>query len=340
MFKQTMNVWGKYNTINKSFKDDISDEPNIKTVDSIDDELDYKKDLLSQEKCKYCNRISIIYEDGKKICSTCGYINGQILDMSQEWRYYGSDDNKRSSDPNRCGMANNSLFNGIQFGAIMRGYGNEKYRKLLRWNSIQYKAKSLMAVCKFIQEACNEGNIPNCVSDKAKLMYKIISNDIIKRGISRHSLIAACVFYSCKDKEISRKRREISNLFEISVKKMTIGCNKFKEIMFSKNPDFVNNLKPSSTEDFIRRNCVLLKIPHNYRNIIIYCSSVAEKLGIVMDNIPSSISVGSIYLVSQHYNLNITKKMIANICNTSQVTVSKTYKIMKVYKKYLLPILV
>ena len=32
------------------------------------------------------------------------------------------------------------------------------------------------------------------------------------------------------------------------------------------------------------------------------------------------------------------KKMIANICNTSQVTVSKTYKIMKVYKKYLLPI--
>ena len=299
-----MSVWNTFNQVNDSFvKEDIED--NI-------GELDYKKDLLSQETCFNCKSLNVIHTEGKKICSICGFVNGQILDMQQEWRYYGADDNKRSSDPTRCGMPTNSLFSNNAFGAIMQGYGNEKYRRLLKWNSIQYKAKSLMAVFKYIQEVCNDANIPYSVSDKAKLMYKIISNDNIKRGVSRHSLIAACVFYACKDRGIDRKRREISDIFEINIKRMTVGCNLFKEIMFSKNPEFVNGLNPSTTEDFIRRNCVLLKISNKNRDEIIYVANIAELLGIVMDNIPSSISVGSIYLISQVNNLNITKKKNSN----------------------------
>ena len=44
-------------------------------------------------------------------CTDCGLVNDNIIDYSQEWRYYGSNDNKRSSDPNRCGMPLNPLFN-------------------------------------------------------------------------------------------------------------------------------------------------------------------------------------------------------------------------------------
>ena len=40
-------------------------------------------------------------------------------------------------------------------------------------------------------------------------MYKIVSDDIIKRGVSR-DLIAACVFY-LKDRKISEKK-EIANI--------------------------------------------------------------------------------------------------------------------------------
>ena len=322
-----MNVWNTFNQVNDSF--DLEE--------ITDDELDYEKDLLSEEICYNCKGLNIIHSGGKKICPGCGHVNGQILDMQQEWRYYGADDNKRSSDPTRCGMATNSLFSNNEFGAVLQGYGNEKYRRLLKWNSIQYKAKSLMAVFKFIQEVCNEANIPYSVADKAKLMYKIVSNNNIKRGVSRHSVIAACVYYACKDREIDRKRREISDIFKINIKRMTVGCNLFKEIMFSKNPEFINGLNPSTTEDFIRRNCVLLKISSIHRDKIIYVASIAELLGIVMDNIPSSISVGSIYLISQVDNLKITKQKIAVVCNTSQVTVSKTYKILKQWKKYLLP---
>ena len=323
-----MNVWNTFNQVNDLF-DDLTD-------DKLSVELDYKKDLLIEEKCFNCKGINILHVNGKKLCPSCGFVNGEILDMQQEWRYYGADDNKRSSDPTRCGMPTSSLFSNNAFGAVMMGYGNEKYRRLLKWNSIQYKAKSLMAVFKYIQEVCIEAKIPYCVSDKAKLMYKIVSENNIKRGVSRHSLIAACVYFACKDRGIERKRREISNMFEIGIKRMTTGCNMFKEIMFNKNPDFVNGLNPSSTEDFIRRNCVLLKISGEQREKMIYVANIAELLGIIMDNIPSSIAVGSIYLVSQENKLNISKKKIAETCGTSHVIVAKTYKILKKWKKYLI----
>ena len=324
-----MDVWNTFNNVSESFE--------IKDInDSNETEIDYKNDLLIKEKCFNCKGLNIIHSNGKQLCPGCGFVNGQILDMQQEWRYYGADDNKRSSDPTRCGMPTSSLFSNNAFGGIMLGYGNEKYRRLLKWSSIQYKAKSLMAIFKYIQEICIEAKIPYCVSDKAKLMFKIVSENNIKRGVSRHSLIAACVYFACKDRGIERKRREISNIFEISIKRMTTGCNMFKEIMFSKNPDFVNGLNPSTTEDFIRRNCVLLKISGEQREKMIYVANVAEFLGIIMDNIPSSIAVGSIYLVSQENNLHITKKHIADTCGTSHVIVAKTYKILKQWKKYLI----
>lgn len=317
-------MWSKFNSINDSFKESTIPDKTFK---------------VSTDSCYNCGAKCLIVDDGMNRCTECGYTNGLILDMQQEWRYYGAEDSKKGGDPTRCGMPSSSLFKNNAFGAVLKGYGNERYRRLLKWNSIQYKAKSRMAVFKMITDVCTENNIPYSVADKAKLMYKIVSDDIIKRGVSRESLIAACVFYACKDRKISRKRREIAKYFGLSIKRMTVGCNNFKEIMFSKNPDFVNSLKPSTIKDFICRNCVLLELPNFYKNIAIYVANVADKLGIVMDNTPSSISVGTIYLVIQHFELKISKKTIAEKCNTSQVTVSKTYKVLKKYKKYLFPIM-
>ena len=293
---------------------------------------------VDKHKCKGCNNYNVIEEAGNRICQDCGIVDGMIIDTQQEWRYYGVSDNKYSSDPTRCSHSSNSLFDEVQFGGIMKGYGNEKYRRLLKWNSIQYKVKSLMGICKKIQEACKEGDIPYCVTDKANFMYKMVSEDVIKRGVSRSALIAACVYYACKDKNIPRKRREISELFDISISRMTVGCNVFKNIMFSKNANFVNNLTPSTVEEFIKRNCILLNIDNEHCDICLYIANIVDKLGIVMDNIPSSISVGCIYLMCQNFNLDITKKIISEKCNISQVTISKTYKILNEYKKYLLPI--
>ena len=63
---------------------------------------------------------------------------------------------------------------------------------------------------------------------------------------------------------------------------------------------------------------------------------MAIKLGLVSENTPSSIAVGSIYLISQYYKLKITKKRLSEVCEISEVTISKTYKKMVPYEKYLI----
>jgi len=332
-----MSFWKTFNNIKNSF-----DKTNIKINNNqniliTNPKSSFSKNDDEKDKCIKCGLFDIIYEDGKNICTHCGIDNGPIIDFSQEWRFYGSDDNKKGGDPNRCGAPSNDLFNNDSFGIVMQGYGYEKYRNALKWHSIQYKEKSLMDVYNTIQEICDNANIPSCVADKAKSMYKMIKDDLIKRGDQRQSLIAACIFYACKYKGISRKRKEIADLFYFDNTKMTIGCNQFKEIMYSINKEFINGLKPYTTEDFIRRNCILLGVNNFYRDICIYVANISDIFGINKENIPSSISVGIIFFVSNTFNLNISKKKIASICGTSEVTVSKTFKNLKEFKKYILP---
>ena len=115
---------------------------------------------ISTNICYNCGKKTLIFDDGMKRCTKCGYTNGVILDMQQEWRYYGAEDSKKSGDPTRCGMPTSSLFASNAFGAVLKGYGNERYRRLLKWNSIQYKAKSRMIVFKLITDTCTDNNIP------------------------------------------------------------------------------------------------------------------------------------------------------------------------------------
>ena len=269
------------------------------------------------------------------MCRGCGTVNGPLIDYGQEWRYYGSNDN-RSSNPSRCGMPINPLLPKSSMGTILKGWGNEKYRRLMKWNSVEYREKSLMDIFKMMKHNCSKNNIPSCVFDRATVMYKMISDEVIKRGASRMSIIAACVYYSCKDKNISKNRKEISKIFSITNSKMTCGCNQFKEILYKMNPKYINSIKPNSVEDYINRYSIILNLSKKIREQSLKITNLADKYGLVMDNIPSSIAAGGIYLIIQHNKLNISKKKMKEICEISEVTISKTYKILKLWSKLLL----
>ena len=107
--------------------------------------------------------------------------------------------------------------------------------------------------------------------------------------------------------------------------------------MFTKNKDYVKNMRPIESKDLIERFCVLLSIDESYAKVAIRAAILIDKLGICQENNPKSIAVGILYLISQNYNLGFSKKEIADNCKTSEVTVSNTYSQMLKFKKYLLP---
>lgn len=288
----------------------------------------------ANEKCLQCGNISIIQEDEKYICTNCGIVSGRIISFGQEWRNYMNDN--KSNNPTRCGAPIHPLLPNSSMGTVILGHGNEYFRRLQRWNSITYRERSLLFVFDFIKSKCQKGDLPNIIVDRANVMYKILSEEVIMRNIPRKALIAACLYYSCKDKDILKSTKDLSDLFGIKMKKITSGCKKFNEIMYLKNNNYLSTIKPTTYNDCINDYCKKLCIDEKHKKMIINIATISDNMGIVSENTPPSIAVGSIYLYIKFCNLEITKKNIANKCSISEVTISKTYKKMYPYSKYLL----
>ncbi len=322
------NIWNLYETINSSFNLD----------DFIDSEIKIKSESEIKDKCIECNEVDYLINDGEMIvCTNCGIENNRIIDYNPEWRFYGSDDNKRSSDPNRCGMPNNQIIKESSLSTVILGHGFEVYRKLNSWNGLTYKEKSMISILNKIAAKANIGNVPQSIIDATMKMYQIISKDYIKRGTSRESLIAACFFNALKDNGLIRSNEEVAKLFDIKSKKLSKGCNEFAELMFAKDKDYVKKMRPIEPKDLIERFCSIMDLDEKFIKVGNRISILVDKLGICQENNPKSIAVGCIYFISQNYELGFSKKEIADQCHTSEVTVSNTYNQMNKFKKYLLP---
>jgi len=348
----SIEIWDTFQQIKETFSEDLSeidsDYDTETETDVTESESSIDQTLISfsaseseEERCQICDDGIVIPDEGRMICQGCGYDHGQIIDHSQEWRYYGSSDNKRRSDPTRCGMPMNDLLPESLTGTVLLGRGNEIYRKLHKWNQMTYKEKSLITDFNEFRDRCLQNNIPVCVIDKTKALYKALRYDDelydMKRGTTKKGLMAACIYYSCKEKKISKSPKEISEIFDIKINKVTNGIKDFKKLMYCKDQEYSKNMKASTAKDYIKFYGNKIGLVEKYIEITIYVANVADLLGIVPENIPHSIAIGCIYLTICHYNLEFSKKYIASKCQISEVTISKTCKKLEPFKKYLIP---
>ena len=326
-------MWKILSNVKKSFSDE----------DKTDNDNEKEENLINKNKiCENCGGYNLEKINNEKIeCVDCGLVKDSIIDYTQEWRYYGANDNKRSADPNRCGMPLNPLFKSSSLCTVLIGNKCRKFKKMNDWNGLSYKERRLIHILNKISKKAKMSHIPSCVVDRAIVMFKKISENQIKRGESLESIIASCLrlsvkYYSNIDSEVTRCNNEIAKLFGLEEKKLSKGCNQSFEIMFKKDPKFLKKIKPTEPKDLITRFSSILKLDEKYKLLAIKASILADKLGICQDNNPKSIAVGTIYLISQLYKLGYTKKNISKLCGTSEVTISHTYTQLYRFRKYII----
>ena len=295
---------------------------------------------ISSEVCKECSSQNVENINGSLVCSDCGTIFESLLDYNAEWRFYGSDDSKYS-DPTRCGLPTNSLLPQSSIGSTISFKYNESYdmkkiRNYHSWHAMPYKERSLHNVFDSIQVRAINSGLPACIIEEAKILYKQIAETKISRGANRKGIIASCIYKACSIQGCPRSTKEIADIFKIDTKNMTKGCKNFDTIMNSNKKPCVS-VSGSKSVDFIRRFCSYLNLGNNVYNICLYVCEEAEKNNIVSKCIPPSVASGSIFLVCSLLNINISKKDISQACKISEVTISKCYKELLKYHKYLLP---
>lgn len=312
---ETTDVWSLFS----SLRDDEHDK---NTVMKSPPDVPFTSGSDGRQ-CTYCQSTDIILEESIYTCRGCGSITDRFIDMTAEWRYYGSEDSK-SSDPTRCGLPVNHLLPESSLGSIISNSVKESYdmkliRKYHMWNSMSYKERSLYNIFDNITVNATNSGISNSIIEEAKMFYKQVSENKISRGENRSGLIATSIYMSCKSNKVPRSTKEIAKIFNLKTKTMTKGCKKFQDLMQI-------NMDCTTPNDFIQRFCCKLGLDNEIRELCKNVVDKADELCIVSENTPPSISAGTIYLCNIVCGLGISKKDMADACELSQVTLSKCFK--------------
>ena len=303
------------------------------------------KTIIENEICTSCKTHLFVGDDGFLTCPNkqCGIIYKDNLDQSAEWRFYGADDNQ-NSDPTRCGMAQNLLLPDSSIGTCIKNGSNKsgmyQVKQYQRWTSMTYKERSMYKVYNELSRICKENNIPEIIITESKSLYKLVCETKISRGNNRKGIIAACVYFACRDENVPRSTKEIAGYFDIKLQDMTRGIKKFRENWRLANPnnkDDIFKSESSNPIDFIERYCSNLPIETNIKHISEFIAIKAIFSNLVDDNTSPSIAAGSIFLACSVTKQNITKKQVAEACKTSEVTISKCFKKLNNRKLDLLP---
>ena len=300
--------------------------------DDMFNELDtIERVEIAYDCCNDTNNYKI--SDDIILCNICNNIITNIVD-TPEWRYYGNDDTK-NGDPTRCGIAVNLLLPESSVGSVIRGYSNKsgmyQVKKYQQWTNMTYKERSLFKVFVEIANICNKNNIPKIIINEAKSLYKLISNIKISRGNNRIGIIAACVYFACKNCNVSRSGKEISDIFDIKINILTKGCKNFQTVLqLNKEKNRVDISNSTKYLDFIERFCNKLKID-NESSDIKKLSKQIEKLNIINDIRPDSYAAGCILYycninIIKVNDIQINKTDISKYSKISEVTINKCFK--------------
>lgn len=288
---------------------------------SLDEPLE--KPLEKEDCCS--NPDNHFNNDGKLICIVCNQFISNIL-TTPEWVNYSNE----KTNPTRCGMPINILLPESSVGSTI-GLGNNnktmnQIRRYQQYTSMPYKERSKYKVFNYITDVCLKNNINNKIINEAHSLYSTVSKTKISRGKNRDGIIAACVFYACKEVGCPRSTKEIAKIFDLNITIITKGCKKFTEILHLTKGQRLMNSSCINPVDFVERFCNNFDFSESDLNNIKKICEKADNLKIISENTPPSFAAGCIYYYIKIKNLEYTKKQISEICNISEVTINKCYK--------------
>ena len=289
----------------------------------------------ARDYCSSCQKSSVIYDDGSYVCSSCGLIQGDLFSTTEETRSYSTDD-RRKADPSRTGIPINELLPNASLTPIIGGYGREKYRELHKRYSMRYDERSLLNMINKTTAKLKKSDIPTCVLDKALTYYKILGEMNTKLRAVGDNFMGACLLYVCKKNGILKSSQDIADIMGIKNKNMAKGIESFQEILFRYNPEMLDIVKPTSAVDYIKQFSEELGLRKGIMDEALHVAEVAQQLGLTERNVPPSIAVGCIYLVSHTYSYGITRKQIFERTKISDVTILKSFQKLEPHKNYLL----
>lgn len=294
------------------------------------------KNHQTQMDCPHCQSCeAVVLEDGNYTCRLCNTVVQRYLDHSAEWRYYGQDDNRRTSDPARCGLPVNELHPSMSSSVLTSssashtnfntassgGGGTSCYiARYQSWNAMSYRERSLFNVCDQLQTIALHHDFSPVLIDAAKNMYRDVSDRKIFRGDNKSAIVASCLYMACMCNGVPRSPKEIAKIFEIRLQCMTNAAKELQQVLNLIVP-------PSNPVHFVNRFCCNLGVSDEFAET---CRAVvlrASDLDLLSKYTPPSAVAGCIVLCADEFDIanEVTKMKVADVCQVSVVTITKCF---------------
>jgi transcription initiation factor TFIIIB Brf1 subunit/transcription initiation factor TFIIB len=195
-----------------------------------------------------CSHSNVVNEAGTFLCSDCGVELSKVMSYEKDWRYYGSDDTRKNSDPNRCHirkLEDKSIFKDVEnlgFSEKIVTMANDIYSQVT--NGKIYRGNSRKAIifgCIFHSIKLN-GKMYTC--ENLRDIFKL-DRKIILKGLKHVNLNAP------KESQIRNKTSNSLEMVEECLQKFDMSNEEKKEIyeLYEKiknKSSMINRSRPQS----------------------------------------------------------------------------------------------
>ncbi len=282
-----------------------------------------------------------IYMDAHCVCLRCGEVLGRPLDTSAEYRFFGSED-RGGGDPSRIGAPTDHRLPESSLGTVILPRRSTKsmnrIRRYHQWNMLPYKERALLAAFDRLNIVSTNHGLSGSIVEDGKELYVKLNGLCDRRGLSRDSLLASCVYAALKRARSPRRPQDIGAMFNLTHAAFTKAFKFFQEVLAQAvqkgDLDQVwspSNLTSTRAADYVELPLSRLPISRaDYQALVARAQMLADKAeaeALSPENTPPSLAAGVVAYVCEEWKSGeIPIARIAAACGVSAATLQKCFR--------------
>lgn len=272
--------------------------------------------------CPECNgKVISIPEKGDTVCCRCGLV---ILERNIDNSHSGirAFTKRQKEQRERTGSPISVLLPDMALCTIIdkRNIRNADLKRAAKWNSrMTWNKKNILIATTDIKRISHNLNLPIYITKTAIKLYLEAFKKKLLRGRSIKGMVAACLYFACRDQQIPRTFQEVLEETSVNAKKVRM-CYRvlIRELRLkmpstdpiSLIPRYIVELGLDATDE---------KAAIEILNAFIASSSTCGKD-------PKGFCAGALYFVSKMHGKKVSQSKISNLLGITEVTLRSRYK--------------
>jgi len=287
------------------------------------DIMEIESDLSNySNSCPECEgKVIPLHERGEIVCGQCGLvISERIVDIAHSGKRAFTKQEKESRE--RTGSPISILLPDMGLSTIIdkSNIKNPDLKRAAKWNSrMTWDKRNMLIATTELKRIGSNLNLPNHVKKAAIRLYIEAFKKKLLRGRSINGMVAACLYFACRERKIPRTLQEILEQTSISAKNVR-RCYRtlIREL----------NLKVPSTDpiSLIPRFIAELELDTDAENGTIKILQTFISKFSTSGKDPKGLCAGALYLVCKMKDKRVSQKEIANLVGVTEVTLRSRYK--------------